>query len=139
LDHSTEALAASNCIGMPSHSKLLSCVLEQQQSKTKANNAEDRRIHWTKYQNIGMWFNNWEHDLIELGMGMSDLISRKVMFPKEQLPTSIWNFDKTTSNTRHAQRQVTQCDSTMMSLSMHHKLLKPLGIMLRRCGLSPLE
>jgi hypothetical protein len=28
----------------------------------KAYNAEDRRLRWTTYKNLSMWFNNWEQD-----------------------------------------------------------------------------
>jgi hypothetical protein len=33
----------------------------------KCKTVEDRRIRWTTYKNLCLWFDNWEHDLIELG------------------------------------------------------------------------
>ena len=36
-------------------------------SKIKSHNAEDRRFRWTNKDNINMWMENWEHDLVELG------------------------------------------------------------------------
>jgi phage terminase large subunit-like protein len=47
--------------------------------------AEDRRVRWTNYKNILMWFDNWEHDLVELGFARVDAISKKVTILPEQL------------------------------------------------------
>ncbi len=63
-------------------------------SASKAKQVEDRRIHWTNYKNISMWFNNWERDLIEIGTASLDLLTNKPNIPKEQL-SNICNFDKT--------------------------------------------
>jgi hypothetical protein len=43
--------------------------------KTKGHNTEDRRVRWTKFKNISMWFDNWENDLVELGTAVRDPIS----------------------------------------------------------------
>ena len=29
--------------------------------------AEERRVRWTAFSNLEMWFNNWEKTLIDLG------------------------------------------------------------------------
>jgi hypothetical protein len=33
----------------------------------KLNCAEDRRVRWTTYQNLDLWFNSWEVFLIKSG------------------------------------------------------------------------
>ncbi len=33
----------------------------------KLNCAEDRRIHWTTYQNLDLWFDSWEVFVVEYG------------------------------------------------------------------------
>ncbi len=74
--------------GVPSYSELLKRVLDatvMDLRKTKGHNAADRRVRWTKYKNILMWFNNWENDLVELGTAVRDPISSKVSIPEEQL------------------------------------------------------
>ena len=55
--------------------------------------AEDRRILWTTFANIKMWFDNWERDLIELGFASVDS-DGKTFIPKEQL-SNIVNVDET--------------------------------------------
>ena len=60
----------------------------------KVKNAEDRRIRWTNYRNIAQWFENWENDLIELGLADRDPTTGKVMIPEEQLRNMI-NLDET--------------------------------------------
>ena len=34
----------------------------------KLNCAEDRRIRWTTYQNLDLWFNSWEVFLVDYGL-----------------------------------------------------------------------
>jgi hypothetical protein len=63
-------------------------------SASKAKQVEDRRIFWTKYKNISMWFDNWERDLVELGTASLDPLTNKPYIPKEQL-SNICNFDET--------------------------------------------
>ncbi len=60
---------------------------------SKDSNVEDRRIRWTNYQNISMWFDNWERDIVNLGTAICDPSTNKVTIPKEQL-SNIVNFDK---------------------------------------------
>jgi hypothetical protein len=62
-------------------------------SMSKASKVEDRRIRWTNYRNISMWFDNWERDLVDLGTATRDPSTNKVTIPKEQL-SNIANFDE---------------------------------------------
>ena len=83
--------------GVPSYIELLQRVLNatvMDLTETKGHKAEDRRVRWTKYKNILMWFDNWEHDLVELGTAVRNPISSKVMITEEQLK-NISNFDET--------------------------------------------
>ena len=59
----------------------------------KGETAEDRRILWTTYDNLKTWFDNWEHDLVELGFATKDA-SGHVVIPEEQL-SRIINMDET--------------------------------------------
>jgi len=64
-------------------------------SKIKSHNAEDRRIRWTNKDNINMWMENWEHDLVELGFAWQDHdTTGKVRIPEEMLYFFI-NLDET--------------------------------------------
>ena len=36
--------------------------------RQKAKNSEDRRNRWTTEGNIAAWFDNWENDLVKLGL-----------------------------------------------------------------------
>ena len=45
---------------------------------------EDRRVKWTDYSNINIWFLNWEHDLEELGFSYRD-DAVYIIIPDEQL------------------------------------------------------
>ena len=60
----------------------------------KSKNVEDRRIWWTTYKNLCLWFDNWEHDLIKLGFAHRDPITGQVCIPEDQL-RNILNFDET--------------------------------------------
>jgi hypothetical protein len=62
-------------------------------NKCKLHNAEDRRIRWTNHRNISMWFDNWEHDLVELGFAARDPTTGKIHIPEDQLG-NIGNFDE---------------------------------------------
>ena len=65
-------------------------------SKIKSHNAEDRRIRWTNKDNINMWMENWEHDLVELGFAWRDhdTTGGKIHIPEEMLYLII-NLDET--------------------------------------------
>ena len=58
----------------------------------KNNNAEQRRIMWTTYYNLKIWFDNWERNLLELGFAKKE--DGKTVIPKEQL-ARILNIDET--------------------------------------------
>ena len=62
--------------------------------RIKSCNAEDSHICWTNHKNITMWFDNWEHDLVELRFAFRDETTGKVHIP-EQMLRLIGNFDKT--------------------------------------------
>ena len=36
----------------------------------KLNFVEDRRIRWTMYQNLDLWFDSWEVFLVDYGFAM---------------------------------------------------------------------
>ncbi len=59
----------------------------------KVSFAEERRVRWTTFSNLQMWFNNWETTLIDLGF-MEDDGSGKYIIPDHQL-RNILNFDET--------------------------------------------
>ena len=60
----------------------------------KCKTVEDRRTRWTTYKNLCLWFDNWEHDLIELGFAYRDPITEQLCIPEDQL-RNILNFDET--------------------------------------------
>ena len=62
--------------------------------RIKSHNAEDRQNRWTNHKNITMWFDNWEHDLVELGFAFWDETTGKAHIPTEMLRL-IGNFDET--------------------------------------------
>ncbi len=75
---------------------LLNCVLKDtaiEISGTKCKRREERRIRWTTYHNIKSWFDNWEHDLVELGFA-TKLDDASVDIPNNQLMRII-NIDET--------------------------------------------
>jgi hypothetical protein len=63
-------------------------------SMSKAKQVEDRRIHWTNYKNISMWFDDWERDLVDLETASLNPLTNKPYIPKEQM-SNICNFDET--------------------------------------------
>ena len=67
--------------GKESSKSLLNRVLDATAThlnKSKSSNAEDRRVKWTNKQNLMVWFNNWESDLVQLGTAIIDPITGKV-------------------------------------------------------------
>ena len=56
-------------------------------------NVEDRRVKWTTYNNLKSWFDNWEHDLEDLGFAVRNE-SGTLYIPEEQLARII-NVDET--------------------------------------------
>jgi hypothetical protein len=61
--------------------------------KARSKNAEDRRIRWMNHKNITMWFENWEHDLMELGFATRHPDTGKIDILDKQLAL-ILNFDE---------------------------------------------
>ncbi|KAL3771166.1 hypothetical protein ACHAWU_004789 [Discostella pseudostelligera] len=59
----------------------------------KLSFAEERRVRWTTYANLELWFDSWEKTLIDLGF-MEDEGSGKYIIPEHQL-RNIINFDET--------------------------------------------
>ena len=57
-----------------------------------AMSAEERRIHWTSYQILKSWFDNWQSDLLELGFAYET--GDDVKISDEQL-ARIGNIDET--------------------------------------------
>ncbi|KAL3760365.1 LOW QUALITY PROTEIN: hypothetical protein ACHAWU_000340 [Discostella pseudostelligera] len=57
------------------------------------NNCEARRIMWTTYKNLKLWFESWESTLEELGIALRG-VDGKVYIPDHQMK-NILNFDKT--------------------------------------------
>jgi hypothetical protein len=55
--------------------------------------AEERRVRWTIFSNLELWFKSWEKTLLDLGLLEQDE-SGKLNIPKAQL-RNILNFDKT--------------------------------------------
>jgi hypothetical protein len=50
---------------------LLNCVVRDTATDihaVKLNCAEDRRIRWTTYQNLDLWFDSWEVFLVDYGL-----------------------------------------------------------------------
>ncbi len=80
----------------PKSTKLLDWLLHSTAmnlNACKCTFAEDRRIRWTTGKNLSMWFDVYEHDLVELGFGYRDA-SGAIVIPEEQLK-NILNFDET--------------------------------------------
>jgi hypothetical protein len=61
---------------------------------SKAKNAEDRRIEWTTYKNLDMWFENWISNLVKLGFATKLNDGDEIYINDEQM-ARIMNFDET--------------------------------------------
>ena len=55
--------------------------------------AEERRVRWTTYSNLELWFNSWEKSLRELGFMDTDDSGR--LYIRTELLRNILNFDET--------------------------------------------
>ena len=51
---------------------------------TQTKNVEERKIIWNTYNNLKSWFDNWEHDLEDLGFAKRDE-KGNLYIPVEQL------------------------------------------------------
>jgi hypothetical protein len=74
-------------------------------NKCKSSNAKDRRIRWTNHRNISMWFDNWEHDLVELEFAVREPTTGKIHIPEDQLGL-IGNFDEPFPQSQRQQHQL---------------------------------
>ena len=64
-------LAKTFNIGTIEATRLLNrvvCYTATNINAVKLNCAEDRRIRWTTYQNLDLWFNSWEVFLVDYGL-----------------------------------------------------------------------
>ena len=58
------------------------------------NPVEDRRIRWTTYSNLKLWFDSWKRDLVDLGFATIAVDDQgKIYIPDDQL-SRILNLDK---------------------------------------------
>ena len=60
----------------------------------KLETQEARRIQWTTAKNLTMWFNNWGHDLVQLGFATKLNDDGDIHIPDDQLGRIV-NFDET--------------------------------------------
>jgi len=59
----------------------------------KLNFAEERRVRWTTYNNLDMWFNTWERELLK--HGLMELNARGLPHIPHQKLRQILNLDET--------------------------------------------
>ena len=59
----------------------------------KGSFAEERRVRWTTYQNLELWFDTWERELLKLGLMQLD-VRGYPHIPRDKL-RQILNFDET--------------------------------------------
>ena len=55
--------------------------------------AEDRRVQWTSYANLKLWFDNWRRKIVELGFA-TVTNEGEAIIPPQQLARII-NLDET--------------------------------------------
>jgi hypothetical protein len=73
--------------------KRLACDTAIDMSSGKLNFAKERRVCWTMYNNLDLWFNTWERELLK--HGLCELNARGLPhIPCEKLH-QILNFNKT--------------------------------------------
>ncbi len=73
--------------------KQLACNTAMDMSSGKLNFAKERRVCWTTYNNLNLWFNTWERELLKHGSCELDAQGLPYI-PREKL-RQILNFDKT--------------------------------------------
>jgi hypothetical protein len=89
-------IAETMKIGVNSAAEVVKRLCRDTAADMKADKlcfAEERRVRWTTFSNLEMWFNSWEKMLIDLGL-MEDDGSGKFTIPDHQL-RNILNFDET--------------------------------------------
>ncbi len=88
------------CPNQPNHwlVKRITAATAIDLKATKAKNAEERRIKWTTYKNLDMWFENWISNLVKLGfatkLNMDNPNDSTIHISDEQM-AQIMNFDET--------------------------------------------
>jgi hypothetical protein len=60
---------------------------------SKSFTIEQRRAAWTNYNNLKMWFRNWELDLVKLGFAHVQENTGESIIPADQM-RRILNFDE---------------------------------------------
>jgi hypothetical protein len=60
---------------------------------SKVKYAEERRVEWTTFYNLNLWFSSWEKILDELGFFERDSVDNNII-PNSKL-MNILNFDET--------------------------------------------
>jgi hypothetical protein len=83
-------------IGTVKASRLLNRVVRDTATDINAekmNCAEDRRIHWTTYQNLDLWFDSWEMFLVKYGF--ATIKEDGSLHITEEMKARILNFDET--------------------------------------------
>ena len=60
----------------------------------KVKCTEERRVKWTTFQNLDLWFDSWEKVLDELGFFEVDAATGKKLIPERKL-RDIVNFNET--------------------------------------------
>lgn len=69
-DKMIQKLAAT--LGTSPAEKILNRIIRDtavNMTNTKLNAAEERRVRWTTYQNLDLWFDSWERFLSDYGFG----------------------------------------------------------------------
>jgi len=83
-------------IGTIKATGLLNCVVRDTAidiNANKLNCEEDRRIRWTTYQNLGLWFDSWEAFLIDYGF--ATISQTRELIIEETMKKRILNLDET--------------------------------------------
>jgi hypothetical protein len=71
-------------------SRLLRDTAEETMDAEKLNCAEDRRIRWTTFQNIDLWFDGWQNFLVAHGFGTIDRMASLSLRTLQHRVSSIW-------------------------------------------------
>jgi hypothetical protein len=82
-------------------------------SATVQESVEDRRLRWTTYANLKLWFDSWGRDLIELGFATGGE-NGKCIISEEQL-SRIINLDESCLSLKPARRYQSRASPTLSS------------------------
>ena len=89
-------LAKTFNIGTPEATNLLDRIVRDTSTDihaTKLNCAEDRRIRWTTYQNLDLWFSSWEVFVVEYGF--ATINQNGQLHFDEEMKMRVLNLDET--------------------------------------------